>query len=236
MSISRSTWRHAGYIILGCLLIAIGVFLPRDWYDALPTNPDIPPPPLKGVSLLQWVTALEGVILIGLGWRRWVYVRLEPAERVHVKMPADPGTSISERTSLLLLGGITLLALVLRCLELDSDFWIDEVRATLDAREMPTLAVFGSYVRSNVHLLNTLLMKRSIASFGEAEWSARLPVVLFGTASIPVLYWAGRNVASREVSLGAALLLAVSYHHVQPSATARSLSGCSETDNELRIA
>ncbi len=133
MGTSGFTRRHVGCVILGGLLIAIGVFLPRDWYDALPTNPEIPPPPLKGVSLLQWVMVLEGVVLIGLGLRRWAYVRLDPAERVHVRTPPDPGAAISARTSLLLLGGITLLALVLRCLELDSDFWIDEIRATLDA-------------------------------------------------------------------------------------------------------
>jgi mannosyltransferase len=221
MSTSRFTRRHLGYLILGGLLIAIGIFLPRAWYDALPSNPEIPAPPLKGVTLLQWTFVLEGLALIGLGYCRWVYVRLDPAERAHVRTPLDPGAAVSARVSLLLLAGITLLALVLRSHELNSDFWLDEIRATLDAREMSVLEVTGSYVRSNVHLLNTLLMKLSFAVFGEAEWSARLPVVLFGTASVPVLYWVGRSVASREVSLGAALLLAVSYHHIFFSQNAR---------------
>ena len=215
------TRRQVGCAVFGGILIATAIFLPRDWYDTLPTNPEIPQPPLKGVSLLQWVMALQGVFLIGVGWRRWAYVRLDLADRLQMKPLPDPGATISPRTSLLLLGGITLLALLLRCLQLDSDFWIDEIRATLDAREMSTLAVVGSYVRSNVHMLNTLLMKLSIAAFGEAEWSARLPAVLFGTASVPALYWVSRHVASREVSLGAALLLAVSYHHVFFSQNAR---------------
>ena len=202
------------------MLIATGVFLPRDWYDTLPTNPEIPAPPFKGVSLLQWVIVLEGVVIIGLGVSRWTYRRLKPASRLHVQTPPDPG-ALGVRTSFLLLAGITLLALLLRALELDADFWIDEVIAALDAREMSTLAVVGSYVRSNVHLLNTLLMKLSFAAFGESEWSARFPVVLFGTASIPALYWLSRNAASREASLGSALLLAVSYHHVFFSQNAR---------------
>ena len=213
--------RHAGCVMFGVLLVAVGLFLPRDWYDALPINPDVPTPPFKGVSLLQWVTVLEGLVLIALGWQRWVYVRLEPGQRLAVRGPADPGTLISARAALGLLGMITLLALTLRCLELDADFWFDEVRATLDAREMPVLAVIGSYVRSNVHLLNTLLMKVSIGAFGEAEWSARLPAVLFGTATVPAIYSVARNVASRHVSLGAALLLAVSYHHIFFSQNAR---------------
>ena len=127
--------RHAGCVMFGVLLVAVGLFLPRDWYDALPMNPAVPTPPIKGVSLLQWITVLEGIVLIALGWRRWVYVRLEPGQRLTVRGPADPGTLISARAALGLLGMITLLALTLRCLKLDADFWFDEVRATLDARE-----------------------------------------------------------------------------------------------------
>lgn len=219
--VSPFTRRHVGWVILGGMLIAMAIFLPRDWYDALPTNPEIPPPTLKGVTLLQWTMVLEGIALIALGFFRSTYVRLGPTETIRVRVLSDPAATISKQASLLLLGGVTLLALALRCLELDSDFWIDEVRATLDARQMSTLEVVGSYVRSNVHLLNTLLMKVSFAAFGEAEWSARLPVVLFGTATVPALYWVSRNVASREISLGAALVLAVSYHHIFFSQNAR---------------
>ena len=46
---------------------------------------------------------------------------------------------ISARSSLIGLAVITVLALVLRCIELDSDFWIDEIRATLDAQDMARL-------------------------------------------------------------------------------------------------
>jgi hypothetical protein len=221
MSLPRPTRRQITFAALGGLFVAIGVVMPHAWFDALPTNPEIPPPVLEGVTLLQWVLVLQGILLIGLAWRTSAYVRLDPTERLRVVLPSDPHQGIGTRTSLWLLGGITLLALTLRCLELGSDFWIDEVRATLDAREMSTLAVFGSYVRSNVHMLNTLLMKLSFAMFGESEWSARLPAVLFGTATVPALYWVGLLVTSRGVSLGAALLLAVSYHHVFFSQNAR---------------
>jgi 4-amino-4-deoxy-L-arabinose transferase-like glycosyltransferase len=119
------------------------------------------------------------------------------------------------------LAAIIALAAVLRCISLGSDLWIDEITTIVDYRNMPTMQVIGSYLRSNNHLLNTLLMKAAIAVFGEHEWSARLPAMLFGVATIPVIYWVARLAMSRLASLGAALLLALSYHHIFFSQNAR---------------
>jgi len=218
---ARFERHHVASIAFGAVLIAAGILLPRSWYDALPTNPDVPALPIRGVTLLQFVLAIEGLVLLAAGLLRMRYVRIEPGNRVDVARPAEPAMTLSRRAALVMLLVITGLALVLRCIELGSDLWIDELRAVLDAREMSTLAVVASYVRSNVHMLVTLLMKLSFAVFGEAEWSARLPIALFGTATVPVLYWLARFVASREVSLGAALVLAVSYHHIFFSQNAR---------------
>jgi uncharacterized membrane protein len=84
--------------------------------------------------------------------------------------------------------------------------------------------VLTSYVSSNNHLLNTLLMKLALASFGEREWVVRLPAMLLGTATIPAIYWASRLALPRLGSLSVALLLAVSYHHIFFSQNARGYS------------
>ena len=213
--------RRNYYWLLGVLILLIGVFLPRDWYDAMPTNPDVPPPPLKGVTLLQFVCVLEGLVLIWLALRRWTYVRLSEAERLSFTTSYEEFETVRKRPSMWFLVAITLLALSVRLLHLDADFWLDEIRATLDANEMSTLQVVASYLRSNVHLLNTMLMKLAIVSFGETEWAIRLPAVIFGTATIWAISLASRLALSRGASLGAALLLAVSYHHIFFSQNAR---------------
>jgi mannosyltransferase len=208
------------FAVVGVVLIGVGILLPTVWYDTIPVNPDVPPPFMKGVTLLQCVTVLQGVILIAFSWFRPIQ-RIPVTERIPVRSHPEDAGGISQRASLQLLVAITTLAFVLRFVELGADFWIDEIRATLDAREMPLSVVIGSYMRSNVHLLNTLLMKLSMSLFGESEWSARLPAAVFGVATVPALYRVSRDVASREVSLGAALLLTVSYHHVFFSQNAR---------------
>jgi len=216
--------RLTGYSILGAFLILVGAFLPRDWYDALPKQAGLPPPPLKGVTLLQISFVLEGLALIWLSLKRWTFTRLSEVERLSVTAATEENDPVSERTFLWLLGAITLLTLALRLLHLNSDLWLDEITPILDYGHLSALEVIGTYMSTNNHLLNTLLMKLSVAYFGEQEWAIRLPAVIFGTATIPVLYWVARMALSRWTSLGTALLLAVSYHHIFFSQNARGYS------------
>jgi len=213
--------RGAGFWIAGVALILAGLLLPRDWHDSLPTNPEIPAPRVSGVILFKAVLILEGLILIGLGLRRRRLGDLPGAQRPLVSQPAISDEAISHRTASWAIAALTALGLLLRFLNVGSDLWLDEILATLDAREMSALQVVGTYVSSNVHLLNTLLIKVSLALFGETELTVRLPAVLFGSATVPALYRVSRLALSRGASLGAAFLLAVSYHHIFFSQNAR---------------
>ena len=85
---------------------------------------------------------------------------------------------------------------------------LDEISPIVDYTRLSAAQVIGSYLRSNNHLMNTLLLKASISIFGENEWSVRLPAVTFGVLGIPALYWVARLGLSRVASLGAALLFA----------------------------
>ncbi len=211
---------RAAWWILAFTFILLGVFLPRDWYDALPRNPNLPPPPLKGVTLLQISFVLEGFAFLWLAVKRWTFTRLADGERLPgIVRPTSEGLSM--RTAGWYLAAITLLALLLRLLNLNSDLWIDEITPIVYYGKMPPLEVLATYLNSNNHLLNTLLVKLAVAMFGEKEWIIRLPAVIFGTATIPVIYWVGRLTLSRQASLAAALLLAVSYHHIFFSQNAR---------------
>jgi 4-amino-4-deoxy-L-arabinose transferase-like glycosyltransferase len=116
---------------------------------------------------------------------------------------------------------LTLAALVLRLAGSNSGLWIDEIYSLVDFFRVPLGRMVTAFPRDNHHPLYSALAHLSIAAFGEAPWSIRLPAVLFGTATVPLLYGLGRYVGSRREALLAAALLAVSYHHIWFSQNAR---------------
>ena len=116
---------------------------------------------------------------------------------------------------------LTLVALTLRLVGSNSGLWIDEIYSLIDFFRVPLGQMVTAFPRDNHHPLYSALAHLSIGVFGEAPWSIRLPAVLFGTATIPLLYGLGRHVGSRREALLAAALLAVSYHHVWFSQNAR---------------
>ena len=197
------------------------LLLPGGWYDSLPRNPDLPAPPISGLTLLRVSVFVDGLALLWLALRSRSLDLPPDARRVVVPSAREGDETIGRHTALVLLGAITLAGLALRAWRLDSDLWLDEIAPLVAYRDKTILEVLATYLASNNHLLNTLLVKLSVAVFGEHAWSVRLPAMAFGTATIPVLYWIARFVFTRANSLNAALLLAVSYHHIFFSQNAR---------------
>lgn len=202
------------------MLLLGGLLLPREWYDALPWDPALPEQPIRGVTLLQLSLLLEGMTLLWLSQRQVVWRTMEAAELPGIEIPPSNDSASAARARWAL-GIITALALALRSFHVGSDLWLDEIAPVMSYGPLPWLDVVTSYQSSNNHLLNTLLVKGAIALFGEREWAIRLPAVLFGTATIPAIYWAVCKACERRVALGAALLLALSYHHIFFSQNAR---------------
>ena len=214
--------KQVGYLLGGAALVFLGIFLPREWYDALPqSRGQLSSPPIKGITLLQIALVVEGLTLIWLSTRRWRFVRLPAHERLPQTMAPDDEQDIKRSTSLWLLVAITASALALRLIRLNADLWLDEITPIFDYGQMPVLYIVTTYISSNNHLLNTLMVKLAIAFFGEQEWAIRLPAVLFGVATIPAIYWVSRFVLSKCGSICVAALLAVSYHHIFFSQNAR---------------
>lgn len=206
---------------LGSLLVLLSLLLPYDWYNPLTKGDALPPPPIHGVTLLKISFFIEGLFLLGLAFNRWHFVRLRDSERLPIKTPTEESQAGDDFTAFWLLVAITGLALVLRLLNLNSELWLDEITPILAYSKASWLQVIVSYISSNNHLLNTLLVKLAVACFGEQEWAIRLPAAIFGIVTIPLFYWVARLALSRRASLGAALLLAVSYHHIFFSQNAR---------------
>lgn len=203
------------------MLAALGLFFPETWREAL-SRSDIEGP-ITGMGLFRVTLGLEGLLLLVLARVRWT-----PLPPVLARLPAaeeqDEDGPGSAHIYWALLLAITLLGLGLRLYRLDSGLWLDEI-ATVQRSQGPLLDLLTVYGSTNNHLLNSILIKGSIALFGDSNWAIRLPVVVLGVATIPVVYWLARCCSPKSVSLFAALLLAVSFHHIFFSQNARGYTG-----------
>lgn len=195
------------------LLIVLGLFLPREWYEGLPTDPELPIPGIQGITLLQISFVVTGFMLAYILKHGWKWTSLEQSQLIRFR--SDPIQQDTHRPVVaVLLTAIIFLGLGLRSYGLSSDLWIDEIAPLRMYGNLRVFEVMGTYLGSNNHLLNTILVNWSVSAFGQHEWAIRLPAALFGVATIPAFYWVARMALPRYASLGAALLVAVSYHHI----------------------
>ena len=118
------------------------------------------------------------------------------------------------------LAAILLLALVLRLVGLNAPLWYDEILTVDTHLRLPWSGMVQSY-SMNHHYFFDLQAKAVMDVFGEAAWTARLPAMLFGLATIVAVWVLARDVATPVVAHVTALLLALSYHQIWFSQNAR---------------
>lgn len=116
---------------------------------------------------------------------------------------------------------LTLVALVLRLVALDSQLWTDEVLSLVRYVRKPFWDLYTNFYSNNQHPLYSLLARATMDVFGESAWTLRLWAALFGAACIPALYILGAEVTTKKEAILSAGLLTVSYHHVWFSQNAR---------------
>lgn len=122
------------------------------------------------------------------------------------------------------IAGITAVAAALRLVHAQSDLWLDEITTLIRHARSPVYETFMQATSSNNHLLNSVLCHLSLSLFGESELSLRLPAILAGIATVPILYLLVRRYGSREEAILGSTLMALSYHHVFFSQDARGYS------------
>lgn len=127
----------------------------------------------------------------------------------------------SDRVVVALVTILTVLAAALRLHHLDSGLWFDEITTLVDSVRPRFLQIVTHFPGNNDHPLYSVLAHGSVTVFGEHPWSLRLPAMLFGVASIPMLYLFGSAVTTRCEALLATSILTVSYHHIWFSQNAR---------------
>lgn len=204
------------------LLLAGAIWFPVDWASRLPGPVEAPASgafAVTGATLLRLCLVVDAAALLWLGFRR-----RGPAPPVVDSGAADAGPpppGVGERV---VVGILAVAALALRLHHADSDLWIDEIVNLELFRTMPPLHVLAAFSIANNHPLSTLLVKAMSAVAGDREWALRLPAILFGAATVPALWAAARRALGAAGAVAAALLLAVSYHHIFYSQNARGYS------------
>jgi len=124
-----------------------------------------------------------------------------------------------------LLGAILAAALALRLHHLGDGLWFDEIVTFVRYTPLGLREVVTTYDFQNQHFLYTLLAKAAIAIFGASAWALRLPAVLFGVASVGMLYLVVRDTLGAREALLSCGLMTFSYHHVWFSQNARGYIG-----------
>ena len=193
----------------------LGLAFPDSWSQALlRPPPGLAAPSPWGLELFRLCLLADGIALLLLAWRRPRPARIEESA----------SSETLDRLDWIALVSLTLLALVLRLVRAGTDFWVDEIVNLEAFRHISPARVVSSFVLANNHMLNTLLVKAMVSVAGEKEWAVRLPAILFGAATVPAFWFAGRRALGRLGTFFATLLLATSYHHVFFSQNARGYS------------
>ena len=136
-------------------------------------------------------------------------------------MSSKTDRAIPPRWWWLLLAVTFIAAAALRAIGSGSGLWYDEIVTLVQSARHPIARIVTDFPGVNAHPLYSLLAHASLSTFGESAWSLRLPALVFGIASIVMVYILGASLTSRTEAWAASALLAVSYHHVWFSQNAR---------------
>ena len=130
--------------------------------------------------------------------------------------------SLKEKASIpyILIGTISIITAGLRFFRVDQwSFWRDEIAQINRALgHFDIEIILSQWWRPP---LSVLLTGLSLNIFGIDEWSARLPSVIIGAISIPVIYFVVNRLFNSQIALAVAILLMVSPWHIFWSQNAR---------------
>lgn len=115
------------------------------------------------------------------------------------------------------------IALILRLVNLNQSFWLDEAISALVAQKpfpYQWAGISGDFQPPLYYLLLHFFMKLE----GSSEWFLRIPSVIFGLLTIIVVYKFTTELFNRKVAMVASLMLATSQFHIYYSQELRMYS------------
>ena len=120
-----------------------------------------------------------------------------------------------------ILGGITLIGLILRSIDLNQYIAYDEAYTFIHFASRAFKHILADYSAPNNHIFHTILVGISYRLFGGEPWALRLPAFTAGVLMIPVMYLTARRFFSSSQALAAAALIAVTPSFINYSVNAR---------------
>jgi mannosyltransferase len=207
-------------------LIVVGVFLPPHALASLLAGNNATAAHVTqlvvGALLLKAALVLHALVLAAVPW---LHVTGEAGSRALAPRATVSGSSHWSQRELW--AGICILVLGtgVRVPSLGNGLWFDEIQTYVEYVRMPLARIISTFDSQNQHLLYSVLARISVVIFGDSAWALRLPALCFGVASLGALIWFGEHITARREALLAALILAVSYHHVWFSQNARGYTG-----------
>lgn len=148
----------------------------------------------------------------------------EHADAERKRNTTDISRGEDARTVWVWLPLLTALAILLRAIGLNGGLWYDEISTLVDSVRAPLYEIVTAFPSNNQHTLFSVLAHFSVNIFGEHAWSLRLPSLVLGAATVPMLYVFAREFVRSREALLASLLLACAYHPVWFSQNARGYS------------
>jgi len=116
---------------------------------------------------------------------------------------------------------IILLAVTLRIHFLFQPIRNDEAYTFITYSSKPFYMILTTYCNVNNHIFHTLLVRISYLLFGSDPWALRMPALLAGILTAPLVYLACRTIYNRHAALIAAALAASSSTLIEYSTNAR---------------
>src|SRR3989344_3593318 len=117
---------------------------------------------------------------------------------------------------------VLLIALILRLVKLNQSLWLDEainvnVVHSLGFKRLVVDYAIGDFPPPFFHIV----LKSWMQVFGSSEIAVRIPSVIFGVATVYLIFLIGRKLYEQKTALIAATLLATSPLHIYYSQEAR---------------
>ncbi|HUE99346.1 MAG TPA: glycosyltransferase family 39 protein [Anaerolineales bacterium] len=109
----------------------------------------------------------------------------------------------------LILGGITLIGLILRTLDINKSIAYDEAYTFIHFASRPFKHILADYSAPNNHIFHTILVGIAYRLFGGQPWILRLPAFIAGILMVPAMYITARRFFSSAQALAASALIAV---------------------------
>jgi len=220
---SAPRWNRVSAVVVALGLAALALWMPASWLDrAVVDVPGSRLAPQAAAWFVRGALALNALLLL-----LWGLLHRATRQPDSGAGAADAATRTRPpllRRELVVLAAVMVLAAALRFWKLGTDLWFDEVIDLVYYVRGPVEDLVLRFPGFVPQVTSALAAKLSMGALGETPFAFRLPAALAGVAGVGAVFFLARHVLGRWGAAWTALLLAVAYHHVFFSQTARGYS------------